>query len=353
MEADLYVGTGGMSVWFSTDSGETWARPYSESGLYLESRVWSLTGHPSASGVVYAGTDSGVYRWDPSQVRWERQVSVLSGRAVWALAQSPHDPKVMIAGTHPAALYASRDGGALWQEIALKFAEQCIFVGQPRVTQILFDPRDPQLVWASVEIDGVYRSRDGGLSWQRCAGAGLVSEDVHGLGVMYPQGRKLFATTNKGLHMSLDDGDTWTMTPLPGSAQYTRSIVPSPVADGVAFVTSGNGPPGSSGTLWRTEDYGETWCNAGLPGETNSTVWTVAVNAADPALVFACTNLGQLYRSRDAGLSWVKLKRELGEIRSMLWQPRSVVAAYSSSSSTAPLLALDESLRNFASTPRG
>lgn len=323
VQADLVVGTGGMSVWFSPDRGETWARPYTESGLYLESRVWSLAAHPSAPGQVYAGTDSGIYRWDPAGARWSRVASPMDGRAVWALAQSPHDPRVLIAGTHPAALYGSRDGGATWREVPLPFARECIFVGQPRVTQILFDPRDPSRVWASVEIDGVYRSRDGGEHWQRCPSDGLISEDVHGLAVMYPPGgRRLFATTNKGLHLSLDEGQTWRMTPLPGPTQYTRSFVPSPAGDGVAFVTNGNGPPGSQGILWRSRDFGDTWTDAGLPGETNSTVWTVAAHAADPSLLFACTNLGQLYRSEDGGLTWVKLRRELGEIRALLWQPR-------------------------------
>jgi len=42
----LCVGTAGMSVWFSRDDGETWIRPYIESGLYLEARVWALSAHP-------------------------------------------------------------------------------------------------------------------------------------------------------------------------------------------------------------------------------------------------------------------------------------------------------------------
>ena len=38
-------------------------------------------------------------------------------------------------------------------------------------------------------------------------------------------------------------------------------------------------------------------------------------------LLFCCTNLGQMFRSTDGGESWVKLKREFGEIRTMLWRP--------------------------------
>jgi hypothetical protein len=46
MQEDLFVGTAGTSVWFGRDRGETWTRPYSESGLYIEARVWALSVHP-------------------------------------------------------------------------------------------------------------------------------------------------------------------------------------------------------------------------------------------------------------------------------------------------------------------
>ena len=83
------------------------------------------------------------------------------------------------------------------------------------MTQILFDPVDPKLVWMGVEIDGVHRSNDGGNTWTKTSAAGSVSEDVHGLAVLPHERRKLFAaTTNKGLHYSFDNGGSWTLTPL-------------------------------------------------------------------------------------------------------------------------------------------
>ncbi|MCZ6844254.1 MAG: hypothetical protein O7G32_15670 [SAR324 cluster bacterium] len=87
------------------------------------------------------------------------------------------------------------------------------------------------------------------------------------------------------------------------------------------FLSNGNGPPGSTGRLLRSEDGGRHWEDAGLPGELNSTPWWVAVHPADAMLIFTVTNLGQLFRSQDGGESWVKLQREFGEVRSMVWQP--------------------------------
>lgn len=50
-------------------------------------------------------------------------------------------------------------------------------------------------------------------------------------------------------------------------------------------------------------------------GDPNSTPWCI------PDLVYACTNLGQLFRSDDVGNSWRQLKRQFGEIRSMILRP--------------------------------
>ncbi len=162
MSVLLCVGTAGMSVWFSRDLGETWTRPYIESGLYLEARVWALSAHPARPGEVFAGTDSGIYRWSEATRLWTHLPSPLDGLHVWSLVQSPDDPDVLLAGTHPAGIWRSTDGARSWTPCAARFAETCVFLGRPRVTQILFDPLERETVWAGVEIDGVHRSTDGG-----------------------------------------------------------------------------------------------------------------------------------------------------------------------------------------------
>jgi photosystem II stability/assembly factor-like uncharacterized protein len=317
----LYVGTAGTSTWFSRDLGETWVRPNSKSGLYLESRVWTLAAHPALPDQLLAGTDLGLYRWSEAEQRWTHLPSPMDGRCIWALAHRPDNPDVILAGTRPAALFRSDDGGKSWRQLESArmspFAE--INAGPTRVTQILFDPVDRETVWATVEVDAIYRSRDGGETWSRVE-KGLVSGDVHGIAVVPGHAKHLFCTTNKGLHRSDDDGETWRFEELDSPWQYTRAITPR--ADGeVLFLTNGNGPPGSTGRLLRSRDGGESWEDSGLPGRLNSTPWAVATHPADPRLLFACSNLGQLFRSTDGGESWVKLERELGEVRSILWRP--------------------------------
>jgi photosystem II stability/assembly factor-like uncharacterized protein len=320
MDFGLYVGTVGTSMWSSEDLGQSWARPI-DVGLYLECRVFSLTSQPADGGCVLAGTDQGVYRWHAAQKRWEHLPSVLDEYPIWSLVQSPHDRNVLLAGTRPAALFRSEDAGRSWTRLPVEFPAHCRAVERPRVTQILFDPQDPLAVWAGVEIDGVYRSSDGGRTWDKRI-EGLISDDIHGLAVVRDNGRrKLFATTNKGLHLSLDGGESWQFRQLDSEWQYTRAIVQRADGQGTIFLSNGNGPPGSTGRLLRSRDYGETWSDARLPGELNSTLWCIAVHPSNPNLVFVCTNYGQLYLSEDGGDTWAKLKREFGEIRALLMRP--------------------------------
>lgn len=317
----MYAGTAGHSAWFSEDGGASWVHPNSHSGMYLEARVWTFASHPAQSDRMYAGTDMGVFRWDEASARWTRLDSPLHD--VWSIAQDPADASRLIAGTRPAALFESLDGGASWRPLPVPglsdFSE--INMGPTRVTQILFDPVAEDTVWATVEIGGIFRSDDRGRTFTACA-SGLVSIDVHGIAALRDEhgAHVVLATTNRGLHRSDDNGASWHFQPLDSPWQYTRAIVPHPGDPASLFLTNGNGPPGNDGRLLRSRDYGRTFAPVALPGPLNSTLWCVATHAAQPSILFACTNLGQVFRSDDGGETWRRLPHEFGELRALHWR---------------------------------
>ncbi len=316
----VYVGTAGMSMWASEDGGDTWIRNYGK-GLYGESRVFSLTSQPAGGSRVLAGTDQGIYRWQRGNQSWQHLPSPMDNTQVWSLVQSPHDERVLLAGTREPRLFRSADSGQTWTALDVGLATSCPAVEVPRVTQIVFDPRDPDLVWVGVEIDGVWRSEDGGKTFAKHV-QGFDTEDIHGLAVTYQDGQRwVFAVTNRGLFASLDAGLTWTARPFDAKSPYARAIAERADYRGVLFMTNGNGPPGSTGRLLKSVDYGETWADARLPGEPNSTPWCIAVHPAQPELMYTCTNLGLLYKSQDGGEMWTQLPRQFGEIRSLLLRP--------------------------------
>jgi hypothetical protein len=138
----LYAGTAGHSAWFSNDLGESWTHPNSHSGMYTEARVWCMSSHPSDADVLWAGSDMGLFRWLESTARWEPVPSPMQD--VWAIAQDPENPSLMIAGTRPGGLYRSTDAGLTWTVANVPgvrtFSE--VNKGPTRVTQVLFDPVD-------------------------------------------------------------------------------------------------------------------------------------------------------------------------------------------------------------------
>ena len=224
----------------------------------------------------------------------------------------------MFLGTNPGAIYVSKDEGSHWRALPIQLVDECP-IGKPRITRIRFDPFDADTMWATAEIDAVHVSHDRGETWQRSE-EGFRFPDIHDLAIGEAKGkRKLLAATAVGLYCSYDDGATWEWQELESPWQYTRGIKPKADRDGTVFLCNGDGPPGSTGRLLKSYDWGETWGDTNLPGPSNSTPWTVATSPDDSNILFCCTNLGQIYRSVDGGEEWVKLSRELGEIRSMMW----------------------------------
>jgi photosystem II stability/assembly factor-like uncharacterized protein len=336
----LYVATNGLSVWRSTDMGESLSRMSTGTGMYSGSQVWALALHPTEPHTLLAGSNSGVYRLDQAKSIWTHLESPMDeAMLVTALAYAPDDPDIIVAGTQPGGLYRTEDGGRNWRNMNVPIKPYALtgyYLGDnpypkghamasgqkhwTRVTQIVFDPKDSDIVWAGIEIDGAWRSMDGGQRWERCSD-GFVTQDIHGFTVVNNGARKLLATTDSGLHVSRDNGAHWTMQPIDSAWQYTRSIAERPDHSGVMFMTNGNGPPGTAGRLFRSRNWGDDWEDAGLPGEVESSAYFLAVNPADPTLIYAAATLGQLYRSTDGGESWAALRRRLGEIRALAWLP--------------------------------
>jgi photosystem II stability/assembly factor-like uncharacterized protein len=283
--------------------GETFERLWGSAGLYSETRVWALNWHQDRPGEMLVGTDSGIHRLDVVSHKFQHIPSPMDAMQVWSIARSPSNPDLVLAGTRPGAIFRSTDAGISWKECNTGIPATCLYVTHPRVTRILFDSKDENLVWASLEVGGIYRSEDAGKTW-KASSNGLISDDVHDVGVMHHNGRVLFATTNEGLNVSRDNGNTWVKQPFASKGPYTRTITPRADDSGVAFVANGDGPPGSWGRFLRTRDYGEHWEDAGLPSDLQSS-----------------SALGQYFRSDDGGESWAALPRRLTETRALAWIP--------------------------------
>ena len=319
----VYAASVGHSGWFSRDLGESWQRANTHSGgVYNESRTWCLSVHPDRPGEVLAGTDDGVYRWVETEKRWNYVPSPMDGLHILKIAQSPHDPDFIIAGTRPAEMFRSRDNGATWDWLDLGNKIEAPFINTNRVTSVKFDPDDPQTIYATIEIDGLWRSRDAGDTWEKL-GADLPDEDLHNIEfATFPDERWLLVATEVGLFRSRDEGESFhkiEISDLP--YHYFRCLTKRADNSGVMFLSIGDRPSGDNSMMLRTRDHGETWESIDLPGSQNTTIWHIFSNPSDPMLVFAISIFGEVYRSTDGGEIWDKPAKFLGETREIVWAP--------------------------------
>ncbi|MBV9469655.1 MAG: hypothetical protein JO316_15135 [Abitibacteriaceae bacterium] len=321
----VYAGTVGQGVWRSGDDGETFQRACA--GMFMEATVRALAVHPQNSQVLYAGTDAGLYRTEDGGAHWQAVEGPFASAdgwaapmAIWSLLIHPTQPNTVFVGTCPPALYRAQDAGASWEKLDADLVAECGPIIYSRVTCITADPTNANIIWAGIEIDGVRRSTDGGNTWQRLD-TGLSSSDIHSIAVVPGTPKTVLAATNNDLNVSTDEGQTWQPQQVKEKFPwgYCRGIVAKADEAHTLFLGNGNGPPGTAGALQISRDGGQHWTNADLTPAPNSTVWTFAINSADPNLIFCTVINGYLYRSRDGGTAWQKCQHEFGEVRALAW----------------------------------
>lgn len=318
----LYVGTIGEGLFRSLDSGESFVRACD--GMFVECHVRALAVHPRDPQIIFLGGEQGLFKTSDGANYWSRVESPLDGRQVWCILLVPHQPEVIVVGTCPAGLFLSEDGGRSWRLPAVRMLQNCPRIMHTRVTCLLADPEEPGTLYAGVEIDAIYRSRDFGKTWESI-GQGLSSRDIHSLAFAAGgNGRwNMLAATNNDLNLSTDRGETWQPLEIgkvmPWS--YCRTLGQPIGRTEELLLGNGDAPPGSAGLIGRSVDGGRAWMPAKMPGRANSTIWNFAVHPADPDLIYAASVSGEIYRSIDAGKSWIKLVREFGEIRALAWTP--------------------------------
>jgi photosystem II stability/assembly factor-like uncharacterized protein len=242
--------------------------------------IEGVAGNPS---VVYVATASGgLFKTTNGGVRWtplfERQGSISIGD----IALEPGNPDVVWLGAGESAVrnsvsfgdgvYKSTDGGRTWQHVGLRDTEH--------VSKILVNPRNPDVVYVGAqghafapnEERGVYVTTDGGQTWKKTlyidAEHGVADMDIDPsnpnivYAVMWKFRRTPWTHTSGdergGLFRSIDGGRTWKK--LEGGLPKVMGRIGVSVAassPNVVYAIT----EAKEGTLWRSDDRGETWRN--------------------------------------------------------------------------------------------
>ncbi|HEY3450291.1 MAG TPA: hypothetical protein VGK67_28305 [Myxococcales bacterium] len=120
----------------------------------------------------YEGNPGNHLWYDGSERPW-------AFKRIWHLEPSLTDPEVVYAGAEDAALFKSADGGKTWQELpGLRSVKGHLWqpgAGGMGLHTILLDPQDPARIFVAISAAGVFRTDDSGQTW-RAANRGLHME---------------------------------------------------------------------------------------------------------------------------------------------------------------------------------
>ncbi|HEX8160987.1 MAG TPA: hypothetical protein VF538_03890 [Pyrinomonadaceae bacterium] len=283
----FYFGSVGGGVWKTINSGRTWTPVFDSQPV---ASIGAIAVAPSSTDVVYVGTGEADMR---------SQISYGNG------------------------VYKSADAGRTWKHLGLE--------GTRQIGRVLVDPKDANVVFVAAlghayganPERGVYRTRDGGATWQKVLFKG---DDVGAIDLAFDpsDARTVYATLwntrrppwsiyppsygpGGGVFKSTDGGDTWQQLtaglPTEGLGRIGVAVAPTNRQRVYAIVDA------KAGGLYRSDDAGATWRLASKDARVWGRGWyfnKVAVDPKNADTVYVSNT--SLYRSTDGGQTWTALK---------------------------------------------
>jgi photosystem II stability/assembly factor-like uncharacterized protein len=295
-------------------------------GLPEGAEVHAITVHPKNTDVVYIGTTKGSFRSSNRGASWEKLSLPDKDADIWSVCIHPKNPRIVYAGATPPGVYRSDDGGDTWRKMADPgLPDRVIMAFACRVMRLDVDPNTPDDVYATLEANGAMRSRNGGESWEDCTAdlirfceepkyrsrIGSQTEiegmlDGHALAVSAAAPGTVFLANRMGLFRSNDRGEHWQdmeinrFSPL----TYGRDIRVSPHDPKVMYACLSPAARSTDGSIYRTDDVGQTWKRFDHGVKAEATMMGVAVHPRDPNQVYGVSRFGQVFGTQDGGHSW-------------------------------------------------
>jgi photosystem II stability/assembly factor-like uncharacterized protein len=307
-------------------------------------RTRAVAGVRYEPNVFYIGAvDGGVWKTTDAGRTWQPIFDAEPTQSIGAIAVAPSDPNVVYVASGEGlqrpdlsvgnGIYRSADGGHSWSRGGLADGQQ--------IPDLAVDPRDPNRVFAAVlghpygpsAERGIYRSTDGGLSWQRVlykdenTGGSAVAIDPAHPEVVYAalwearlgpwEDRNDFNGNGGGLFKSTDGGTSWKplTAGLPADlAQIDVAIAPSEPQRLYAVV--GTTEPGEYSSaaglgVYRSDDGGEHWTRITTDPRPALRIGggDLAVIRVDPTNADVVYSAGIVtMKSSDGGRSWRPLR---------------------------------------------
>ena len=291
------VYAGGSGIWISTNRGASW-KP-ARSPLPSTGYVNRLIAARQPAGTVFAITWTGVYKSVDAGLTWRALPLPGAIEKIGPFAVAPSDSRWLYACFGRAGLFRSTNGGGTWQPAGRQPA------ADETILSLAVSPRSPRTLWLVTDRNGLFRSADGGDTWTATGPKPLRHAAAVAVAPSSPRtvyaGLTAMGTDAGGAFASTDGGGTWT--------RRNRGLFGLDL-DALAL------DPDNPGTLWSAHQGGlyhragadARWERMPLPPPPPP--WgfdfsSIVLDPAAPSTLYALG--GGLWRTSNGGESWTDL----------------------------------------------
>lgn len=306
-------------------------------------RVTAVAGIPGDPKVFWVGgADGGLWKTTNGGTTFEGQWQDEAAYSVGAVAVAPSDANVVWLGSgegdprnsvsYGLGVWRSTDGGRTWAHLGLE--------GTERIKRIVVHPADPDVAlvcalgreWGPNAERGVFKTTDGGATWDHvlaidddtgCADLDIdLSNPRNVYAGMWTHRRRPWRFDDGGretaLYVSRDGGDSWRkITTTPGEPMARPGLAVAQSSPNVVYLLT-EFP--TAGTLFRSDDYGETWSFVNDDRNLNFRPFyysDVFVDPSDENTLYTLS--GRLSKSTDGGRTFERIAFDVHGDHQALW----------------------------------
>jgi photosystem II stability/assembly factor-like uncharacterized protein len=288
----ILLGTSTGQMFSSIDGGRTWSRlvrlgadDYVVDHISIDPRdsnriyvsAWSVSSQKI--GEIFRSVDGGAH--------WQT-LPTMHGKSIRAMAMFKGDSNILVAGALD-GVFRTKDGGDTWERLSPADSPDI-----KNIESIAVDPKDPNTVYAGT-WHLAWKTSDGGANWQHINKGMIDDSDVFSVIVDHDNPAIVFASACSGIYKSETGGNLFSkIQGIPFSARRTRVLKQDPTNENIVYA-------GTTEGLWKTTDLGKVWKRVSDP---EVVVNDVMIDPRDSNRVLLATDRSGVMASTDAASRW-------------------------------------------------
>lgn len=277
-EKVIYYGSIGNGLLYTLDGGGSWQQV---AGLQ-NATIMSIAVDPRIECSVYVAIANKIYKTTDCTREWKNVYYESDLKVtVNSIAVDHYDSNIVYFGNSRGDLIKSVNGSSLSATSSMSW--KTIYRFGDKIQDIKLDQADSRIIYVVTGGKGIFRSLDGGVTWDDSIGKALESfklgQEVKTLAFVKSEPKMLFIATKYGLIRSSDKGKTWEQIALiqPDNNATINALAVNPQNSKDIYYSTYT-------TFFRSFDSGKTWTTIKLPSSRAG--WRLLIDPVTPNVIY-------------------------------------------------------------------